>query len=174
MKGEKYFMPKTKAQRLIFSLLTVMITVPLFVFYNLAIEMGGMSNQVFTASLNIIPKEFIFAITLSVLVAGPLANKIAFSVINPREEKSYIVITAIICSTVMLMCPMMSLVSTIMFHGITSETIAIWMQNIVINFPFALLTQLFLVQPIVRFIFRSIIKNKPVKEEQEYVQSKAV
>lgn len=34
-------MPTTKPQKLIFAVLTVIITVHLFVFYNLAIEMGG-------------------------------------------------------------------------------------------------------------------------------------
>lgn len=33
-------MPKTKFQQLFFAFLTVLITVHLFVFYNLAIEMG--------------------------------------------------------------------------------------------------------------------------------------
>jgi len=35
-------MPKTKIQKLFFAVLTVFITVHLFVFYNVAIEMGGM------------------------------------------------------------------------------------------------------------------------------------
>lgn len=161
-------MPKTKSQKFLYALITVAITVPLFVFYNLAIEMGGMSNKVFVASLNVIPIEFIFAILLEVLIAGPLSLKIAFSIVNPREEKPYIVNLAIICSTVILMCPMMSLVAVFLFHGVTSELIAQWMQNIVINFPFALFTQIFFVQPIVRFIFK-IIFNR----EKEYKTSTA-
>lgn len=161
-------MPKTKLQKFLYALITVAITVPLFVFYNLAIEMGGMSNKVFVASLNVIPIEFIFAILLEVLIAGPLSLKIAFSIVNPREEKPYIVNLAIICSTVILMCPMMSLVAVFLFHGVTSELIAQWMQNIVINFPFALFTQIFFVQPIVRFIFK-IIFNR----EKEYKTSTA-
>lgn len=158
-------MPTTKSQKLLFALLTVVITVPLFVFYNLAIEMGGMSNQVFIASLKIIPVEFLFAIVLEVLIAGPLSEKIAFNIINPREEKPYIITTVMICSTVVLMCPMMSLVAAILFHGVTVELIAQWMQNIVINFPFAFFTQLFLIQPIVRFIFRCVFANKENKDE---------
>lgn len=157
-------MPKTKSQKIFFAFLTVIITVPLFVFYNLAIEMGGMSNQVFIASLKIIPIEFVFAILLEILIAGPLSEKIAFSIVNPREEKPYIITTVMICSTIVLMCPMMSLVAAFLFHGITVEFIAQWMQNIVINFPFAFFTQLFFIQPFVIFIFRSAFKNQLNKE----------
>ncbi len=43
-------MPTTKFQRVVFAFIIGVITVHLFVFYNLAIEMGGMSNQVFISS----------------------------------------------------------------------------------------------------------------------------
>ena len=153
-------MPKTKFQQLFFAFLTVLITVHLFVFYNLAIEMGGMCNQVFIDSINIVPIEFLFAFLLDIFIAGPLAFKLAFSVVNPKEDKPYIVNIAITCSTICLMCPMMSFVSALLFKGFNSELIANWLQNIVINFPFAFFTQLFLIQPFVRFIFRYVFKNQ--------------
>lgn len=157
-------MPTTKLQKIFFAFFTVMITVPLFVIYNLAIEIGGMSNQVFIKSLKIIPVEFVFAIILEILIAGPLSEKIAFSIVNPREEKPYIITTVMICSTIVLMCPMMSFVAAFLFHGITVEFITQWMQNIVINFPFAFFAQLFFIQPLVRFIFRCAFKNQLNKE----------
>ncbi len=60
-------MPTTKFQRVIYALLTVFITVHCFVFYNLAIEMGGMSNQVFIAARKVIWIEFVFAYLISLL-----------------------------------------------------------------------------------------------------------
>ncbi|MGU8357988.1 DUF2798 domain-containing protein [Clostridium perfringens] len=39
----------------------------------------------------------------------------------------------------------MSFVSALLFKGFNSELIANWLQNIVINFPFAFFTQLFLI-----------------------------
>lgn len=153
-------MPTTKFQKFIFALMTVLITVNLFVFYNLAIEKGGMSNQVFIEAIKIVPIEFIFAISLELFIAGPLSEKIAFSIINPMEDKPYVITTAMICATVCLMCPMMSLVSAVLFNGFTIEIIAQWLQNIVINFPFAFFTQIFFVQPIVRFLFRNIFRSQ--------------
>lgn len=153
-------MPTTKLQKVVFALLTVAITVHLFVFYNLAIAMGGMSNQVFIASRGVVAIEFVFAFLLEILVAGPLSEKLAFRVVNPRENKPFVVTTAIICATVGLMCPMMSFVATILYDGITAEFLAQWMQKIVFNFPFAFFTQLFFIQPFVRFLFGVIFKKQ--------------
>jgi len=153
-------MPTTKFQRMIFSLITVIITVHLFVFYNLAISMGGMSNQVFVTSRGVIAVEFIFAFLLSVLFVGKIAEKIAFRVVDPKTDRPYIITTAITCVTVCFMCPMMSFIATILYDGFTAEFIAQWMQKIVFNFPFAFFTQLFFIQPFVRLLFRNIFKKQ--------------
>ncbi|ADL53005.1 DUF2798 domain-containing protein [Clostridium cellulovorans] len=156
-------MPTTKFQRMVFAFLTVIITVHLFVFYNLAIKMGGMSNQVFMESWKVVPIEFAFAFLLEMLFVGPLSEKLAFRVVNPKDSKPYVITTAIICTTVAIMCPTMSFIATILYDGITIEFLAQWLQKIVFNFPFALLTQLFFIQPFVRFVFRSIFKGKQKK-----------
>jgi len=157
-------MPTTRFQRIVFAFLTVAITVHLFVFYNLAIAMGGMSNQVFAASRGVIGVEFLFAILLEIFIAGPLSEKLAFRVVNPREDKPYIVTTAIICATVGLMCPMMSFVATILYNGFSAEFLAQWMQKIVFNLPFAFFSQLLFIQPLVRFLFGVLFK-KQIREQ---------
>jgi len=159
-------MPTTKFQKVVFAFLSVIITVHLFVFYNLSIEMGGMSNQVFIATPKVVVIEFIFAFLLQIFIAGPLSLKMAFSFINPREEKPYVVTTVIICATVSLMCPMMSFIATILYNGITKEFLAQWMQKIVFNFPFAFFSQLFFIQPLVIFLFGLIFK-KHLEETSE-------
>lgn len=75
-------MPTTKFQKVVFALLTVAITVHLFVFYNLAIKMGRMSNQVFIAARKVVVIEFVFAFLLEIFIAGPLSEKLAFRVFN--------------------------------------------------------------------------------------------
>lgn len=159
-------MPTTKFQKVVFAFLSVSITVHLFVFYNLAIEMGGMSNQVFIASRNVIAIEFALAFLLQIFIAGPLSLKMAFRVVNPRKDKPYVVTTAIICATICLMCPMMSLLATIMYNGITPEFLSQWMEKIVHNFPLAFFSQLFFIQPFVRFLFGAIFKNQLEKERE--------
>lgn len=160
-------MPKTKFQKVIFALLSVIISVHCFVFYNIAIEMGGMSNSVFLVAKNVIPVEFIFAFLLEIFIAEPLSLKIAFRKVNPATDKPYIVTSAIVCATVCLMCPMMSFVATILYDGINIEFFANWTQKLIFNFPFAFFIELFFVQPIVRTIFKVLfskfnLENKTV------------
>jgi hypothetical protein len=143
--------------------MSVAITVHVFVFYNLAIAMGGMSNRVFVASRGIVGKEFACAFLLEIFVASPLSMRIAFRAVNPREEKPYVVTTAIICATVGLMCPMMSLIATILYDGINVEFFAHWMQKMFINFPLAFFSQLFFIQPFVRFLFGAIFGKQTEK-----------
>jgi hypothetical protein len=138
------------------------------VFYNLAIAMGGMSNQVFIASRNVILIEFVFAFLLEILFVGRLAEKLAFRAVDPSKEKPYIITTAIISATVCIMCPAMSFIATILYNGITVEFLAQWMQKIVINFPFALCTQIFFIQPLVRFLFRTMFRSQLHNQAKEY------
>lgn len=161
-------MPKTKLQQLFFAVLTVAMTVPLFVFYNLSLEMGGMSNQIFIQSLNVIPVIFVCAILVEIFIAGPLAHKLAFSMIDPQKDSPLTVTLAIICSTIFFMCPLMSLFSTLLFHGFTAELVAQWMQAITINLPFAVFSQIFFVQPLVRFVFRVVFKSQLDESAQEF------
>lgn len=81
---ERYY-AKNKNSKLFFAVLTVFITVHLFVFYNVAIEMGGMSNQIFVTSLKIVPIELIFALLIEIFIAGPLSEKLAFSMIDFKK-----------------------------------------------------------------------------------------
>ena len=53
----------------------------------------------------------------------------------------------------------MSFVATILYNGITIEFLAQWMQKIVFNFSFAFFSQLFFIQPPVRFLFGAIFKK---------------
>lgn len=95
--------------------------------------------------------------------------------IPPREYKPMIVETAVICATVCIMCPWMSFLATILYKGIfpglifheTGFTIGKFflyfipnfLQTFVCNFPFALLGQLFFIQPLTRKIFKLIFRK---------------
>lgn len=153
-------MPTTTLQRVVYAFLTVLITVHLFVFYNVAIERGGMTNHVFIDAEIFVPVEVVIAFLLEILLVGKLANKMAFSIVDPKVDRPYAISLAIICSTVVFMCPMMSFANTIIHNGITVEFFAQWFQKIVINFPFAIFTQIFFVQPIVTKLFGIIFRKQ--------------
>lgn len=165
-------MPQTKFQRLIFALITVIITVPCFVFYCSSYEAGGFTVEIIKNSWIFIPIEFVLAYLSEIFIGSPLSLKISFKAIDPKKNDPMIVETIIICATVLVMCPLMSFLATILYNGIIAvgmhgaplnnfivNFIPYWLQKIVLNFPFALLSQLFIIQPLTRIIFRKIFKN---------------
>ena len=101
-------MPSSKKEKLTFALITVIITVPCFVFYCLSIENGGLLNVDFKFALLLIHIEFVLAYLSEIFIGSPLSMKLAFKAIPPKEYKPMIVETVIICSTVCIMCPLMS------------------------------------------------------------------
>lgn len=169
-------MPESKLQERIYALITVLITVPCFVFYCLSIENGGILNVDLKFALLLIPIEFVLAFCSEVFFIGPLVNKLVFKKINPKECKPLVIECTIICTTVALMCPWMSFLATILYKGIfpgiifneASFTIGKFflyfipnfLQTVVLNFAFALFSQLFYIQPLTRQIFKTIFKKK--------------
>lgn len=170
-------MPQTKKQGLIFALITVIITVPCFVFYCSSYEAGGFNVDVIKCSLIYIPIEFIMVYLCEIFIGSPLSMKLALKAINPKKNDPMIVETAVICTTVCIMCPLMSFLATILYNGIIGvgiyggslnnfliNFIPYWLQKVILNFPFALLSQLFFIQPLTRTIFKAIFKNNSKKE----------
>ena len=169
-------MPNTKIERIIFALLTVIITVHCFVFYCLSIEMGKMSTDVIKSAYStqtwvypipIIVLEFIFAFLCEIFIAGPLAMKLTFKKLNPNKATFEEIERTIINNTVLIMCPLMSLIAVILYKvipvgGFDAEFIPTFFQTVVINFPFALLSQIYFIQPVVRIIFSIMCRKKQV------------
>ena len=153
-------MPKTKFQEVIFTIMMVLVMVYAMVVYNISMDKGGLENQVFLLAFGELGIMGVIGFVLEMLIAGPLAKKLAFRLVTPGENKPIIVILAISAMTVCVMCPMMSLVATVLFKGVDSQLIAKWIQITVVNFPMALCSQLFYIGPFVRFIFNKIFKNK--------------
>lgn len=153
-------MPKTKFQQILFAAITVFLTVNAFVFYNMAIDMGGMSNKVFLAAYSVVWQECIIAFLLETLIVSKLATKLAFKFVDPKIDRPIVITLAITCMHVILMCPSMSFAATIMYNGFTYEFIANWLQKIVFNFPFAFFIQIFFIGPFVRYIFKTLFNDK--------------
>ena len=126
-----------------------------------------------------IPIEFVLAYLSEIFIGSPLSVKLALKAIDPQKNDHMIVETAIICATVGIMCPLMSFFATILYNGIIGVAIngaplndfiinfiPYWLQKVVLNFPFALLSQLFFIQPLTRTIFRLIFERSKSKNEE--------
>lgn len=153
-------MPKTKFQDVVFTVMMVIVMVYAMVVYNISIDLGGVRNEVFLMALHELVIMGIVGFLLEMLVAGPLAKKLAFRFVTPGKDRMAVVILAISAMTVCLMCPMMSFVATVLFKGVDSQLFAKWVQLTVMNFPMALCWQIFAAGPLVRLIFGKLFPEK--------------
>ncbi len=187
-------MPRNQFQRMIFALITVIITVHAYVFYSLYVVNGTKLMEINHASgvveaINnqggvymfgtympiwaVVLVEFCFAYCLEVFMGSPLSFRLASRIFDPRNNHPMIFESAIICATVGLMCPAMSLIAAIIYYpyyaGFSVITLfATWLKLVCFNFPFAFFTQLFFIQPLVRVVFKAIfVKDIQARGEKE-------
>ncbi len=187
-------MPRNQFQRMIFALITVVITVHAYVFYSLYVVNGTTLMAVNNASgvieaihrqggvymfgrfvpiWAVVLVEFCFAYILEVLMGSPLSFKLASKIFDPRKNHPMIFESAIICATVGLMCPAMSLIAAFLYYPYYQgfsviAVLASWLKLVCFNFPFAFFTQLFFIQPLVRVLFKTIFA-KDIRERAENV-----
>lgn len=154
-------MPKNKFQEIIFTLLMVIGMVYAMVVYNIALSRGGLTDDTFIIALQELPLMGLIAFVVEFLVVGNIVKMIAFSMINPREEKGYVIKLVISSITVCLMCPIMSMVATVLYQVPGQQLFSSWVTTAVFNFPMALSWQLFFCGPAVRYIFSKIFQPQP-------------
>ncbi|MDE7182461.1 MAG: hypothetical protein K2O41_05480 [Clostridia bacterium] len=180
-------MPKNQFQRMVFAFITVVITVHAYVFYSLYVvngsffsslsESGRVADGVKTlggvgAFGTVLPVwaiiliEFAFAYTLECLVGSPCSFRLAKKVFDIEKTHPVIFECAIISATVAIMCPAMSFIAACIYYPYSGgfnffTLLANWLKLVCFNFPFALITQLFFIQPFVRTVFRLIFCRKP-------------
>jgi hypothetical protein len=160
LREEFLIMPQTKFQDFIYTIIMVIIMVYGMVCYNIAINIGEMNNQVFVMALGEMPIMGTLAFLLEFFFIGNLSKKIAFRLVNSKEDKPIFVIIVMSAVIVCLMCPVMSFLGSVFFkfNGI-ENIISKWLQTWVINFPMALCFQIFYAGPLVRFIFKKKFKQ---------------
>lgn len=153
-------MPKNKFQDVIFTIMMVIVMVYGMVVYNIALDKGGLDNETFLIALYELPIMGVVGFVLEMLIAGPLAKKLAFRHVVPGRDRMLVVILMISTMTVCMMCPLMSLAATILFKGVDAQVAAKWIQITVTNFPMALGLQIFIAGPLVRFFFGKMFPEK--------------
>ncbi len=190
-------MPESKFQRMIFALITVVVTVHAYVFYSLYVVNGaalmeaGGAGSVIEAINNlggvymcgsylpiwaVVLTEFVFAYLLEVVMGSPFSFKLACKNFDPAKTHPVIFESSIICATVGLMCPAMSLIAAFLYYpyyaGFNAVTLlANWIKLVCCNFPFAFFSQMFFIQPFVRTVFGLLFgrKNKSAEKPVEKV-----
>ena len=178
-------MSRNRIQHLVYALITVFITVHLFVLYSLyVIEGDNLMQATGTTSVwhaidsqdgvymfgcylpvwLMILIETVCAFVLAVAMGSPLAFRLASRKFDPRRNHPMIFESAIITATVCLMCPSMSLLAAIFYYPYYAGFDIIyflcrWFRLVCYNLPFAYFSQMFFVQPFVRFAIRKIFPS---------------
>jgi hypothetical protein len=186
---------------MVFALLTVIITVHGYVFYSLYVVNGTTLMEVNQAdsvihAINaqggvymfgtmlpiwaVILIEFCFAYILECILGSPLSFKMACGMFDPKKNHPMIFETVIISCTVTIMCPAMSFLAAWFYYpyyaGFNLWTLlANWLKLVCFNFPFAFFSQIFFIQPVVRWLFGKIfakdIKARSAQEQPDRPQS---
>lgn len=150
-------MPKNLFQEIIFTFIMVVVMVYAMVCYNIALDFGELNNTVFVAAFSELWYMGLIAFAFELLVVGPVAKKIAFRIVDPESPAPIFVTLAISAITVCFMCPIMSLMATLIIkQPAAADFFATWVQTSALNFPMALCWQIFFAGPLVRLIFRAI------------------
>ena len=154
---EDIFMPKNKFQDVVFTAIMATIMVYGMVVYNVALNTGGVTGQTFLMAVHELPIMVPIAFVLEFFVVGKIARMMAFTVMTPDDRPQFITYAISICICC-IMCPLMSLVATILFKD--TKTFGTWVQTFGMNFPMAIFYQMFYCGPLVRLIFRTIFREK--------------
>ena len=136
--------------------------------YNIALNIGGMKNEVFLSAFHELIIMGPIAFILDFFIVGKIAKAKAFKIVDVRRDNPFHLVLAISFVSVIFMCPLMSLAASLLFHFSSwREAFARWVQIWFCNFPMALLYQLFFAGPLVRFIFRLLFKKQLARQNQK-------
>ncbi len=150
-------MPKNKFQDVVYTIIMATFMVYGMVVYNVALNMGGVSGATFIAAVHELPIMVPIAFILEFFIVGKIAKALAFTVVRPTDRPQFITYAISICICC-IMCPTMSLIAMFLFKD--THSFGTWIQTWGMNFPMALLYQLFYCGPFVRLIFRTIFRDK--------------
>lgn len=148
-------MPKTKFQSVIFTALMVFFMVFSMTCYTIALQMNGLSYQVFSLAIREMWVEYIIVFLLIFFLITPLARTLAQRIMpDPAQPILSILTTQTL--TVVIIVPTITLIATFLHSGVTGQWLTQWLRTWVLCFPMALCLQLFYIGPLVRRIFRFI------------------
>ena len=186
-------MSKNRTQHLVYALITVFITVHLFVFYSLYVVEGDSLMQA-TGMASVLQAldsqggvymlgtylpiwlmiliETVCAFVLAVAMGSPLAFRLASRKFDPRRNHPMIFESAIITATVCLMCPSMSLLANFFYYPYYKgfdiiDFLCRWFRLVCYNLPFAYFSQMFFVQPFVRFVIRRLFADNIAQRNEQ-------
>ena len=109
-------MPKNKFQEVIFTIIMVFFMVYAMICYNISLNIGGMSNEVFLSAFHELIIMGPIAFILDFFIVSKLAFMCAARMVDFRNCHPFSKILAISVPSVAFMCPLMSLAARKSVH----------------------------------------------------------
>ena len=91
-------MPKTRLQNIIFTLIMAFVMVYAMVCYNIALDKGGMTNEIFLLAFHEIPIMWPIACILEYFAVEKLSRKLAFRMVSPEDKPVFITLAISSCT----------------------------------------------------------------------------
>ena len=113
-------MPKTKFQNVVFTLMMSFLMVYAMICYNISMNIGGMTNQVFLMAFHEMIIMWPAAFILEFFLVDHLAHKLAFCMVTP-QNRPIVITLAISIMIIAIMCPIMSFIATLLFKNAGKE-----------------------------------------------------
>ena len=149
-------MPKNKLEEVIFTFIMATCMVYGMIVYNIALNTGVVQGITFTTAIHELIIMMPIAFVLELFVVGKIAAKLTFSVMRPTDRPQFITYMMSVCICG-IMCPIMSLVATLLFKEPSFGT---WAHTFGCNLPMAFFWQMFYCGPLSRLIFRTLFKKQ--------------
>lgn len=152
-------MPKTRLQECAFTVLMTFVMVYAMICFNLILSQGAIAPDTFALALREMPLMWPVAIAIDLLVVSHLAGRAAGAAARKGASQRAIVF-AISGTSVLLMCPLMSLAACLLVKGALSTGAdfgLVLLQTIALNYPAAALWQFLVAGPAVRFTFSKLV-----------------
>jgi len=150
-------MPKTTLERIFFTTTGVILMATTMVCVNKSIVMGGFSSAVIAQ----IPSNFLLRAPLAWIAQFFFVSRFAGKMADRYPSDNKLVYYAIRTGfSELLMCPLMSFYSNIIYLGLKPEFFYRWIQMMFLNWPFAFLVQIFFAGPVNRLIFSLVFRRK--------------
>lgn len=152
-------MPKTRKETIFFTAITAWMMVYIMTLYNTVLAMGSFTNKTFFIALKGMWVEYILIFLLAYFVSGRIAKYFAFRIVQPGDRPIFIIF-AIQIFTVVAQVAFASIIGVFHGYGFTSNFVPNYLVTYCKNFIMALPIQLFLVGPLVRWMFRSVFRRE--------------
>ena len=145
-------MPKTTAQRIIFTILLVFGMVFCMTVYTIALQDGALELHTFSLAIQEMWVEYVVVFLLIFFVVSRIAPKLAFRMLDPKQNPPILITVCIQSITVLFTVPVITLFATFFHHGLTNW-FPQWITTAAQCFPAAYILQIFFIGPLVRWVF---------------------